>query len=54
MKLGISETNDNAVVLNMIEKFGSITEILINSTEEELASIKGFGPKKVSQIIAFR
>ena len=54
LKLAICENNNDDVVTTLINKFGSVTEIMIHSTEEELSTIKGFGPKKVAQIIAYR
>lgn len=53
LKLVINE-NNNEVILNLVDRFGSLPEILIHSTEQELTSIKGISPKKAKQLIAFR
>lgn len=53
LKLVVSENNDE-IVLDLIDKFGSLPEIIIHSSEQELLTIKGIGPKKAVQIKAFR
>lgn len=53
LKLVINENNEE-IVLDLIDKFGSLPEIIIYSTEQELTSVKGVGPKKAEQIKAFR
>ncbi|KUK71570.1 MAG: DNA repair protein, partial [Clostridiales bacterium 38_11] len=55
LKMMINEENNVDVERQILDRFGdNIVEILIHSSEEELKAIKGIGPKKAAQIIAFR
>jgi DNA repair protein RadC len=55
LKLMINEENNVGVEEEILNRFGdNIAEILLHSTEVELTAIKGIGPKKAAQIIAFR
>ena len=53
IKMLINEKNDSEVALELIDKFGTLPEIIIHSTEQELTSIKGVGPRKAAQLKAF-
>jgi len=50
----INENSDSRTVKELMEKFDDLHELILRSSEEELATVFGFGPKRISQIYAVR
>jgi DNA repair protein RadC len=50
----INENSTSRTISELMDKFNDLQEIILRATDEELASIYGLGPKKISQICALR
>ena len=50
----INENRNSRTITELMDKFKDIHDLLLGATEEELAAIYGFGPKRIAQIYAIR
>lgn len=50
----INESSNGRTISELMSKFNNIHDLLLRATEEELASVYGFGPKRIAQIYAIR
>lgn len=50
----INENSSSRTITELLEQFDNLHDLILYSTEEELADVYGFGPKRIAQIYAFR
>ena len=50
----INESSNSRTILELMNKFDDIYDLILGATEEELSTVYGFGPKRIAQIYAVR
>lgn len=54
LSIVINENINSRTINELMGKFNDINDLLLGATEEELSSIYGIGPKRISQIYSLR
>lgn len=50
----INENSNSRTITELMDRFDDIHDLILGASEEELASVYGFGPKRIAQIYAIR